>query len=136
MPQVSPKDSLRQTIGSAAREARLHMGLTQEEVAERLGIATEVYGRLERGVIAPSISTLRKLCLTLYLSADKMLGTANTGEAIPAAEAAHPQPPDSRHMQRMLQRARKLPPQSLRLLSQLAVLLSKQAPTPAKPSQE
>ncbi|HEY0092769.1 MAG TPA: helix-turn-helix transcriptional regulator, partial [Archangium sp.] len=37
------------TIGTAARAARVQANLTQEDVAERVGLATEVYGRLERG---------------------------------------------------------------------------------------
>ena len=49
-------------LGKTARAARLLAKLTQADVAERVGIATEVYGRLERGAMLPSAPTLRKLC--------------------------------------------------------------------------
>src|SRR4051794_5138332 len=45
--QDAQKEALRKSIGAAARESRRQMGLTQEDVADRLGVATEVYGRLE-----------------------------------------------------------------------------------------
>lgn len=130
------KQSLRKTIGAAAREARLHQGLTQEEVADRLGVAPEVYGRMERGTASPNILTLRKLCMVLNLSADRVLSTANPEAPRTVPEAALPQTPESRHLQRMLQRARKLKPHSVRLLCQLAALLPKKTPAPSKPTRD
>ena len=46
-------------LGECARAARQRLNLTQEDVAERIGIATEVYGRLERGNMLPSVPTFR-----------------------------------------------------------------------------
>ena len=46
-------------LGGAAREARQRLGLTQGDVAERMGMAMEVYSRMERGKVLPSVSTLR-----------------------------------------------------------------------------
>ncbi|HEX8705831.1 MAG TPA: helix-turn-helix transcriptional regulator, partial [Myxococcaceae bacterium] len=40
---------LASTLGAVARAARMRAGLTQEDVAERIGMASEVYGRMERG---------------------------------------------------------------------------------------
>ena len=54
-------------LGTRARTARKRMNLTQADVAERLGLAREVYARLERGQMLPSLTTLRKLCLVLLL---------------------------------------------------------------------
>lgn len=134
MTQEPRKESLRQTIGAAIREARLHLGLTQEDVADRLEIATEVYGRMERGTASPSIVTLRKLCLTLNLSADRALGTTSASAARRVDEATPRQAPESRHMRRLSRRARNLTPHSLRLLCQLAALLPKKTPATAKPA--
>ncbi|ATB29158.1 helix-turn-helix domain-containing protein [Melittangium boletus] len=136
MPPDSLTQSLRHAIGTAARESRLRQGLTQEDVAARLDMATEVYGRLERGTVSPSIFTLRKLCVTLNLSADRMLGTVHPAVALPRVRAPVLQSPEARHLGRMLERARKLSPRSLRVLLQLATLLPQKAPgrTPSRRS--
>jgi ribosome-binding protein aMBF1 (putative translation factor) len=46
-------EALRASIGHTAKAARLRLGLSQREVAETIGINSEVYGRLERGTMAP-----------------------------------------------------------------------------------
>ncbi|WNG56124.1 helix-turn-helix transcriptional regulator [Archangium gephyra] len=61
-------------IGKAARAARLKLKLTQEDIAERVGLTPEVYGRLERGAMLPSTPTLTKICVALGLSADLLVG--------------------------------------------------------------
>jgi transcriptional regulator with XRE-family HTH domain len=61
-------------LGNAAREARTRMGLTQAQVASRLGLATAVYGRIERGGMTPSLLTLMELCAVLELDANALLG--------------------------------------------------------------
>jgi transcriptional regulator with XRE-family HTH domain len=63
-------------IGKAARGARLRFGLTQEDIAERVGIAAEVYGRVERGDMLPATPTLRNICAALGISADLLVGLA------------------------------------------------------------
>ena len=76
MPRLSktfPPKRLSKNIGESCRAARMKARLTQEDVAEKVGIATEVYGRLERGNMNPSVPTLRKVCLVLNLSADAAL---------------------------------------------------------------
>lgn len=55
----------------AARRAR---GWTQAELAERVGIATEVCGRLERGAALPRARTLVRLAEALSVSTDQLLG--------------------------------------------------------------
>lgn len=65
---------LARRIGEQARTARLAAGLTQEDVAERVNLATEVYGRLERGVMLPSVPTLYRICHALGVSSDAVLG--------------------------------------------------------------
>lgn len=49
------------TLGRAVRAARMRVGLTQVELAESIGTAPEVYGRLERGKMLPSVPTLFRL---------------------------------------------------------------------------
>ncbi|MBZ4416009.1 helix-turn-helix transcriptional regulator [Myxococcus sp. RHSTA-1-4] len=52
-------------LGMRLREARKLLGLTQADVAEQLGLAREVYARLERGQMLPSLTTLRAVCKVL-----------------------------------------------------------------------
>jgi transcriptional regulator with XRE-family HTH domain len=67
-------EQLAMTIGAAARTARLRAHLTQAETAEQIGIANEVYARLERGHSLPRAATILKLCAALHISADVLLG--------------------------------------------------------------
>jgi transcriptional regulator with XRE-family HTH domain len=46
---------------SLLREARLRAGLTQAELAERLGMARSQISRYERGDVVPSLEALRRL---------------------------------------------------------------------------
>ncbi|MEO8644026.1 helix-turn-helix transcriptional regulator [Pseudomonas sp.] len=45
-------------VGRAIAKQRIRSGLTQEEVAERLGIGNEAVSRIERGVVVPNIERL------------------------------------------------------------------------------
>jgi len=45
-------------VGRAIAKQRLRRGLTQEEVAERLGVGNEAVSRIERGVVVPNIERL------------------------------------------------------------------------------
>ncbi len=47
--------------GDLLREARLRAGLTQAELAERVGTARSQISRYERGDVLPSLETLRRL---------------------------------------------------------------------------
>jgi transcriptional regulator with XRE-family HTH domain len=140
MPQDMSDSSLRRIIGANARAARLRLELTQEDVAERIDLSTEVYGRLERGGMAPSVYSLRKLCVALNLSADQALGISSTGpqgEALPLPpEPTEPRQAGSASLRRILRYAQKLTPGSLRLVAQLTAALPKKAPAKPKPPQE
>lgn len=60
-------------LGERARAARLALGLNQDEIAERIGISSEVYGRIERGLVTPRIDTLLKLCSALQVEPNDLL---------------------------------------------------------------
>jgi transcriptional regulator with XRE-family HTH domain len=72
--EEAPEVQLRRTIGRAAREARTQLRLTQAEVAEALGMAPEVYGRIERGEFMPSVPTLVSVATVLRVAPDQLLG--------------------------------------------------------------
>src|SRR3954465_13557908 len=82
-------DARRKLLGANMRTARLQLGLTQEHVADRLGISPEVYGRMERGTICRRRERFMDLCEKLTVPADRLLGYASV--APPASGANHPE---------------------------------------------
>jgi transcriptional regulator with XRE-family HTH domain len=109
------------TIGNAARAARIRANLTQEDVAERVGVATEVYGRLERGGMLPSVPTLKKLCETLSIPSDVVLGL----QSAPENHYVKPEPPprpveEPAEIRRLVRTVKQLEPSEFRLLSLMA----------------
>lgn len=60
-------------LGARARAARTRLGLNQSEVAERVGISNEVYGRLERGLMTPRLATFLRLCDVLGVQPNDLL---------------------------------------------------------------
>ena len=60
-------------IGERVKRAREHAGLPQEQLAERIDVSSQYISDLERGVVGISISTLKRLCLTMGISSDRIL---------------------------------------------------------------
>jgi transcriptional regulator with XRE-family HTH domain len=50
--------ALATTVGVAIAQERSRAGLTQDQVAEALGIGPEAVSRIERGVVLPSLARL------------------------------------------------------------------------------
>ena len=48
-------------LGNKFKEYRKNANLTQEALAEKIGIAEKHYGKLERGAFVPSLETFFKL---------------------------------------------------------------------------
>ncbi|WP_342377533.1 helix-turn-helix domain-containing protein [Myxococcus stipitatus] len=111
-------EELASTVGKAAREARSRLGLTQADVAERVGIAMDVYSRMERGRVLPSVTTLRRLCQVLGIDANVLLGLVEPPprEVAPAAVPRGEDPPGLRRLVRVL---RALGPGELRSVTQV-----------------
>ncbi|QAY89982.1 helix-turn-helix domain-containing protein [Pseudomonas sp. ACM7] len=57
MAEINQKQ-LADTVGRAISKQRVRCGLTQEAVAERLGVGNEAVSRIERGVVMPNITRL------------------------------------------------------------------------------
>jgi len=49
------------TVGRAIARNRIAADLTQEQVAERLGIGNEAVSRIERGLVMPNVARLMQL---------------------------------------------------------------------------
>lgn len=112
------------SVGERCRAARQRLGLTQEDVAERVSLATEVYGRLERGNNLPSLPTFRRICVVLKVSADELLALAEEAAQVPppagaALEVPHPE------LRRLLRRVERLPKEHVRVLNVLAGALER-----------
>ncbi len=85
--QLQP-EQIQQAMGETARAARERMGLTQAQVAQQMGLAHNVYGRIERGGMMPAVPTLRKLARTLAISADALLALGPDDVTASVAEPA------------------------------------------------
>ncbi|NTX39838.1 helix-turn-helix transcriptional regulator [Myxococcus llanfairpwllgwyngyllgogerychwyrndrobwllllantysiliogogogochensis] len=114
-------EELAVTIGAAARAARQNLGLTQAEVAERVGLVPMVYSRLERGKMLPSVPSLYRLCRELGVSPEVMLdlGGESKGNKSRAREEATPE------LRRLQHLARKLDAEKLDALLHMATVLSR-----------
>jgi transcriptional regulator with XRE-family HTH domain len=109
------------TIGGRTRSARVKLGLTQADAAERIGISTEFYARIERGGTMPSVPTLAKIAAALETSADELLELAGAGEYTHASRGTSPRLVlESAEMRRLLRRLRGAAPETLRLLALVA----------------
>ncbi|MBJ6760805.1 XRE family transcriptional regulator [Corallococcus sp. H22C18031201] len=110
-------------LGAAARGARVRLGLTQADVAERIGMASEVYGRLERGHMLPSVQNLRRLCTVLNVPPHDLLGLGSEFSGPIAVRETKPKPrPEEEppEMRRLLRNLRKLSPVQLKLMNLVA----------------
>jgi transcriptional regulator with XRE-family HTH domain len=96
MAQREEHRSLAEKIGRHARQARQRVGLTQAEVAERVDLAVEVYGRIERGRMMPSLGTLARLAAALRVLPSDLLS-----DVIVAREGGA-QPLPSREIRRVV----------------------------------
>ena len=72
----SKQQKLAREIGQTIAKYRQQAGLTQEQLAEKLGVGNETVSRIERGVILPSLVRLSDIadhlnCRTEELFADK-----------------------------------------------------------------
>lgn len=54
-------EQLSKRVGMAIARQRLRSNLSQEQVAERLGIGSEAVSRIERGIVTPNIDRLVQL---------------------------------------------------------------------------
>ena len=61
-------------LGKRVRYIRRCKDITQEQLAEMVGISTSFVGHIERGTRVLSVDTLFKLCIALGVSADDLMG--------------------------------------------------------------
>ena len=61
-------------LGKRVRYIRRCQDITQEQLAEMVGISTSFVGHIERGTRVLSVDTLYKLCTALGVSSDYLMG--------------------------------------------------------------
>ncbi len=71
-------------MGQRIMVRRKALRITQEELAEKLGVSTQMISNLELGKKAVRPENLAKVCDVLGLSADFILAGANTKTAVDA----------------------------------------------------
>ena len=119
---MDDSEKLKQGLGGALLAARERSGLTQTEVASRAGLAAAVYGRIERGQLLPSVPTLFRLCATLRVSSEVLLGL---DAAERAALSTSAMPEESPELRRLARLARTLSPAALRTLMAIAAAVGR-----------
>jgi transcriptional regulator with XRE-family HTH domain len=101
-------------LGRRARLARRARRMTRAEVADRLGVTTEFYARIERGHALPSVTTLARLMDALDLELDAIIQRAAGGELPGPAAPSDPLP-----VRRVLRRLRRATPSARKLAIEL-----------------
>jgi transcriptional regulator with XRE-family HTH domain len=84
--EESATEALRKRLGRNMALYRRGLGLTQDQLAEQLGLALETVSRIERGVTLPSISTLLDIAGRLNVTVAALLA-----EDIPSLRAQEQQ---------------------------------------------
>ncbi|MCW3662980.1 helix-turn-helix domain-containing protein [Burkholderia cenocepacia] len=77
MPKSGTED-LAVAVGKAIAKQRIASGLTQEDVAEQLGIGLEAVSRMERGVVIPTVVRLFELADIFACDAADLLTDASS----------------------------------------------------------
>jgi len=67
------KAALGKKVGKAIADRRRAVPMTQEELAERLGVGVEAVSRMERGAIMPSIPKLVEVAEALHSPVQDLL---------------------------------------------------------------
>ncbi|CAJ3296004.1 putative DNA-binding protein [Burkholderia pseudomallei] len=76
--QKSKTEDLAVMVGRAIAKQRIACNLTQEVVAERLGIGLEAVSRMERGVVIPTVVRLFELADIFECDAADLLTEASS----------------------------------------------------------
>ena len=84
-------ESMKDITSKRLRDLRIQIGLTQQQLANKVDIELMTYGRYERGVRLPTSDILSRLADTLNCSTDYLLGRVddilgNTDEVMTLTE--------------------------------------------------
>lgn len=78
---------MNETIGNRISKFRKAKGMTQEELASKLGVSSQAVSKWENDISCPDISLLPQLCQVLGVTSDELLtGKTNEVKMLPAEE--------------------------------------------------
>ena len=72
------------TLGQNIQNARRAQGLSQEALAEKIGVSRQALGKWEKDTALPGLDNLQALAAALGIGVDALLGTENADPAVPA----------------------------------------------------
>ena len=72
-PQRQEEEILRRSLGEVLKEHRTRCGLTQEFVAESMGVSRQAVSKWENGTADPSTSNLLKLARLYDISPEELI---------------------------------------------------------------
>ena len=72
-PQRQEETILRRSLGEVLKEHRTRCGMTQEFVAERMGVSRQAVSKWENGTADPSTSNLLKLAKLYGVTAEELI---------------------------------------------------------------
>lgn len=61
------------SFSTRIKEARLERNLSQEQLAQLIGVHPKTYKKYEAGITQPRINTIRQLAIVLDVSSDELL---------------------------------------------------------------
>lgn len=68
-------------FGEKIRNARKSLGLTQRQLADRLGVSNTSISNWEKGMSRPDADMIQALCAVLQLQPNDFYGTITSGDA-------------------------------------------------------
>ena len=75
---------MNETIGNRISKYRKEKGLTQEALAEKMGVSSQAVSKWENDISCPDISLLPQLCRILGITADELInGKTNEVKLVP-----------------------------------------------------
>ncbi|MFR8276028.1 MAG: helix-turn-helix domain-containing protein [Desulfovibrio fairfieldensis] len=83
---------LAKLVGTNIQERRKKLGLTQECLAEKIGVGQQSLSRMERGDIAPKLERLPDVAATLRCSVAGSFPRVGRGRPCPDARSKTPWP--------------------------------------------
>lgn len=72
------------TLGQNIQNARRAQGLSQEALAEKIGVSRQALGKWEKDTALPGLDNLQALAAALGIGVDALLGAENADPAVPA----------------------------------------------------
>ena len=82
-------DDVTKHVAKTLRAARVAKGMTQEDLADHLAVATETISHFERGVTAPSLKTIAAAADVLGVKLSDLFAGMSEGKKLSRQRAEH-----------------------------------------------